>query len=91
MDGFLGPGHVSMVIGTAPYRFIAEHYKKPIVVAGFEPLDILQAIAMVLRQLAEERCVVENQYRRIVPETGNGPGLKIADPKACQDGEVLKA
>jgi hydrogenase expression/formation protein HypD len=80
-----------MVIGTAPYRFIAEHYKKPIVVAGFEPLDILQAIAMVLRQLAEERCVVENQYRRIVPETGNGPGLKIADPKACQDGEVLKA
>jgi hydrogenase expression/formation protein HypD len=84
-------GHVSMVIGTAPYRFIAEHYKKPIVVAGFEPLDILQSIAMVLRQLAEERCVVENQYRRIVPETGNGPGLKIADPKACQDGEVLKA
>jgi hydrogenase expression/formation protein HypD len=91
LDGFLGPGHVSMVIGTAPYRFIAEHYKKPIVVAGFEPLDILQSIAMVLRQLAEERCVVENQYRRIVPETGNGPGLKIADPKACQDGEVLKA
>jgi hydrogenase expression/formation protein HypD len=64
-----------MVIGTAPYRFIAKHYKKPIVLAGFEPLDILQAIAMVLRQLAEERCVVENQYRRIVPETGNGPGL----------------
>jgi len=73
LDGFLGPGHVSMVIGTAPYRFIAEPYKKPIVVVGFEPLDILQAIAMVLRQLAEERCVVENQYRRIVPETGNGP------------------
>jgi hydrogenase expression/formation protein HypD len=90
LDGFLGPGHVSMVIGTAPYRFIAEHYGKPIVVAGFEPLDILQSIAMVLRQLAEERCVVENQYRRIVPETGNGPGLKIADPKACQGGEVLK-
>jgi len=75
LDGFLGPGHVSMVIGTAPYRFIAEHYKKPIVVAGFEPLDILQSIAMVLRQLAEERCVVENQYRRIAPETGNGPAL----------------
>ena len=75
LDGFLGPGHVSMVIGTAPYRFIAEHYKKPIVVAGFEPLDILQSIAMVLRQLAEGRCAVENQYRRVVPKPGNGPGL----------------
>jgi hydrogenase expression/formation protein HypD len=136
LDGFLGPGHVSMVIGTAPYSFIAEHYKKPIVVAGFEPLDILQSIAMVLHQLAEGRCAVENQYRRVVPEPGNRPGLaaiarvfelreffewrglgsidhsgvrvqgayarydaerkfslpglKIADPKACQCGEVLK-
>ena len=49
--------------------------RKPIVVAGFERLDILQSIAMVVRQLAEERCVVENQYRRIAPETGNGPAL----------------
>ncbi len=53
IDGFLGPGHVSMVIGTAPYEFIARHYRKPMVVAGFEPLDILQSIWMVLRQIKE--------------------------------------
>ncbi len=47
LDGFLGPGHVSMVIGTAPYEFIADFYRKPMVVAGFEPLDILQSIWMV--------------------------------------------
>ena len=64
-----------MVIGTSPYCFIAEHYRKPIVVAGSEPLDIPRSITMVLRQLAEEQCVVENQYRRVVPESGNGPGL----------------
>ena len=81
LDGFLGPGHVSMVIGTAPYGFIAEHYKKPIVIAGFEPLDILQSIAMVLGQIAEERCTVENQYRRVVPEPGNGPWAGSDQPR----------
>ena len=136
LDGFLGPGHVSMVIGTRPFEFIARHYRKPITIAGFEPLDVLQSMWMVLKQLAEGRCEVENQYRRIVPERGNTPALdaiqevfelreffewrglgsidhsgvrlrggfagfdaerrfalpnlKIADPKACQCGEVLK-
>lgn len=136
IDGFLGPGHVSMVIGTSPYDFIANHYKKPIVVAGFEPLDVLHSMWMVLKQLAEGRHEVENQYNRIVPNEGSAPALeavqevfelreffewrglgsidhsgirvreeyaewdaegkfpvpnlKIADPKSCQCGEVLK-
>jgi hydrogenase expression/formation protein HypD len=75
LDGFVGPGHVSMVIGTEPYRVIAERYGKPVVVAGFEPLDILQAVAMVLRQLAEGRCQVENQYTRLVQPQGNEVAL----------------
>ena len=136
IDSFLGPGHVSMVIGTRPYDFIAQRYGKPLVVAGFEPLDILQSLWMVLRQMFEGRCEVENQYKRIVPIEGNAaaldaitrvfelreffewrglgsidhsgirmreayagfdaerrfsvPNLKIADPKSCQCGEVLK-
>jgi hydrogenase expression/formation protein HypD len=136
LDGFLGPGHVSMVIGTAPYEFIANFYNKPMVVAGFEPLDILQSIWMVLKQIKEGRSEVENQYARVVPDGGNAaalqavskvyelreffewrglgsidhsgvklrdeyarydaeqkfaiPNLKIADPKSCQCGEVLK-
>ena len=136
LDGFLGPGHVSMVIGSRPYHFIPRHYGKPIVVAGFEPLDILQSIWMLLRQLEEGRCEVENQYARAVPEGGNPqslaaigrvfelreffewrglgsidhsgvrlkaefagfdaerrfatPNIRIADPKSCQCGEVLK-
>jgi hydrogenase expression/formation protein HypD len=136
IDGFLGPGHVSMVIGNEPYQFIAQHYNRPIVVSGFEPLDVLHGIWMVLKQIDEGRSEVENQYRRIVPEGGNAvaldaigkvfelreffewrglgsidhsgvrvreayaafdaekkftmPAVMIADPKACQCGEVLK-
>jgi hydrogenase expression/formation protein HypD len=75
LDGFLGPGHVSMVIGNSSYRFIAEHYKKPLVIAGFEPLDILHGIWMVLKQIAESRCEIENQYKRVVPEGGNTVAL----------------
>ena len=62
LDGFIGPGHVSTVIGCRPYQFIAASFQKPVVVAGFEPLDILQSIYMLLKQLAEGRCEVENQY-----------------------------
>jgi hydrogenase expression/formation protein HypD len=136
LDGFLGPGHVSMVIGTAPYEFIANFYRRPMVIAGFEPLDVLQSIWMLLRQIKEGRAEIENQYTRIVPEAGNDPALaavgkvyelreffewrglgsidhsgvkvrdeyarfdaeqkfaipniRIADPKSCQCGEVLK-
>jgi hydrogenase expression/formation protein HypD len=71
LDGFVGPGHVSMVIGTHPYDFIARDYSKPIVVAGFEPLDLLQSVLMVLTQIQEGRAEVENQYARVVPEHGN--------------------
>jgi hydrogenase expression/formation protein HypD len=136
IDGFLGPGHVSMVIGTAPYEFIARQYRRPLVVAGFEPLDILQSIWMVLKQIETGRVEVENQYARVVQEGGNEaalraisrvyelrpffewrglgsidhsgvrvrneyarfdaerkfaiPNARIADPKSCQCGEVLK-
>ncbi|MEA5583144.1 hydrogenase formation protein HypD [Nodularia harveyana UHCC-0300] len=71
LDGFIGPGHVSMVIGTDPYQFIAQKYHKPIVVSGFEPLDILQSIWMILKQLIEKRSQVENQYNRLVETAGN--------------------
>ncbi|MGH3728859.1 MAG: hydrogenase formation protein HypD [Micromonosporaceae bacterium] len=134
LDGFIGPGHVSTVIGCRPYEFISADYGKPLVVAGFEPLDILQSIYLILVQLAEGRCEVENQYARVVPWNGNDkalaainqtmelrpyfewrglgfishsalrvrdeaydaerifdvPGVRVADPKACQCGEVLK-
>jgi len=136
LDGFIGPGHVATVVGARPFQFIPAQYRRPLVVAGFEPLDLLQAIAMILRQLDEGRCEVENQYTRVVPYEGNGralqvmaevfalrphfewrglgfisdsalrlsdayadldaeqrfavPGVRVADPKACQCGEVLK-
>jgi hydrogenase expression/formation protein HypD len=136
LDGFIGPGHVSTVIGQRPYRFVPAVYHKPLVTAGFEPLDILQAIVMLLEQLVAGRCEVENQYTRCVREEGNPralevlaevfelrphfewrglgfisksalklrdtfadhdaelfyevPGVRVADPKACQCGEVLK-
>ena len=79
LDGFVGPGHVSMVIGTTPYAFIAETYKKPMAVAGFEPLDILQAIWMVLKQIKEGRAEIENQYSRIVPTDGNPAAIAAVE------------
>jgi hydrogenase expression/formation protein HypD len=124
------------VVGARPFEFIPVDYNKPIVIAGFEPLDLLQAIQMILLQLKEGRCEVENQYARVVPNDGNlralevmsevfalrphfewrglgfisqsalklsdayadfdaelryeVPGVRVADPKACQCGEVLK-
>ncbi len=76
LDAFIGPGHVSTVIGCRPYEFIARDYDKPVVVSGFEPLDLLQSIVMILRQLNEDRAAVENQYGRVVPYEGNRPALK---------------
>ena len=136
LDGFLGPGHVSTVVGNRPYRFVTEQYGKPLVTTGFEPLDVLQAIDMLLAQIREGRCEIENQYARVVRDEGNPralavlaevfelrphfewrglgfisqsalklrpefaafdveehyriPGVRVADPKACQCGEVLK-
>jgi hydrogenase expression/formation protein HypD len=136
LDAFIGPGHVSTVIGCRPYEFIPRDHGKPLVCAGFEPLDVLQSVHLIMRQLAEGRCEVENQYGRVVHWNGNPralevlgevfelrpyfewrglgsisqsalrlapayaefdaeqryavPGLRVADPKACQCGEVLK-
>lgn len=79
LDGFLGPGHVSTVIGAAPYEFVARDYGKPIVVSGFEPLDILESIYRLLRQRVEGRAEVDNQYTRVVPWDGNGRALEVID------------
>lgn len=75
LDGFLGPGHVSTVIGCRPYEWIARSENKPIVVSGFEPLDILQSITMILQQLRSGEAKVENQYKRVVPWEGNRAAL----------------
>ena len=71
VDAFVGPGHVSSVIGTDAYRFIPEEYGRPVVVSAFEPVDLLQSITMLLRQRADGRCEVENQYTRVVRPKGN--------------------
>lgn len=135
LDGFVGPGHVSMVIGQKPYELIAERYGKPLVISGFEPLDVLQSVVMLLEQLAAGHARIENQYTRVVryegtltaqaamaevfeprasfewrglgsiPSSGlqlrerfarfdaerryQLPHQSIADPKACQCGQVL--
>jgi hydrogenase expression/formation protein HypD len=136
LDAFIGPGHVSTVIGCRPYEFVPREHGMPVVTAGFEPLDVLESIAWIMAQLAEGRAEVENQYARIVPWDGNAralaimadvfalrpyfewrglgsiahsalklseryedfdtelryemPGIRVADPKSCQCGEVLK-
>jgi hydrogenase expression/formation protein HypD len=76
LDAFIGPGHVSTVIGCRPYEWVAKNEGKPIVISGFEPLDLLQATVMLLRQIREGRAEVENQYARVVPWEGNRPALK---------------
>jgi hydrogenase expression/formation protein HypD len=76
IEGFVGPAHVSTVIGMAPYRRFAVDYGKPVVIAGFEPLDVVQSVLMLLRQINEGRSEIENQYRRAVTETGNAKALE---------------
>ena len=76
LDGFIGPGHVSTVIGCRPYEWIAKSEGKPVVTSGFEPLDLLQSIVMLLRQLEAGEAKVENQYKRVVPWEGNRAALK---------------
>lgn len=79
IDGFLGPSHVSAIIGTRPFALVAETYRRPIVITGFEPLDILQATLMVVRQLNEGRHQVENQYLRVVSEGGDRKAQRLVD------------
>ena len=71
VEGFVGPAHVSTVIGTKPYEIFSREYQKPVVIAGFEPLDVAQAILMLVRQINDGRSVVENEYIRAVTREGN--------------------
>ncbi len=71
IDGFLGPSHVSSIIGSRPYDYFAEEFQKPVVIAGFEPLDVMLSALMVIRQINEGRAEVENQYTRVVTAEGN--------------------
>lgn len=71
LDGFVGPAHVSIVIGSKPYELVCNKYQKPIVIAGFEPLDLLHAILLLIQQVNEKRCEVEIQYTRAVQPLGN--------------------
>ncbi len=71
IDGFVGPAHVSIVIGSEPYEHFAEEYRKPVVIAGFEPLDVMQAVLMLVRQVNEGRAEVENEFTRAVTREGN--------------------
>jgi len=71
LDGFVGPAHVSTIIGSRPYEYFAQEYQRPVVIAGFEPLDVLQAVLMLVRQLNEGRYEVENEFSRAVTRDGN--------------------
>jgi len=77
IDGFLGPSHVSAVIGSQPYEYFAEEFQKPVVIAGFEPLDVMQSVLMLIRQINEGRCEVENEYSRVVTREGNLKAQKL--------------
>lgn len=79
LDGFLGPSHVSTVIGSRPYEFLAEKYAKPVVIAGFEPLDVMQSVLMLIRQVNAGRVAVENQYTRVVTREGNQKAQALVD------------
>ncbi len=71
LDGFIGPAHVSAVIGSRPYEHFAEEYRKPVVISGFEPLDVMQSILMLVRQINAGRAEVENEFFRVVTREGN--------------------
>jgi len=77
VDGFLGPAHVSVVIGSQPYEFFASEYGRPVVISGFEPLDVMQSVLMLVRQLNRGRAVVENQYTRAVSRHGNAKAKRL--------------
>ncbi len=76
LDGLIGPAHVSTVIGSRPYEFVAGEFHQPLVIAGFEPLDLMQAILMLVRQVNAGRAEVENEFSRAVSREGN---LKAQD------------
>lgn len=77
LDGFIGPAHVSTIIGSQPYEYFAEEFQKPVVIAGFEPLDVLQALVMLIRQVNEGRAEVENEFVRAVTRDGNNKAKQL--------------
>ncbi|MFO1372193.1 MAG: hydrogenase formation protein HypD [Candidatus Competibacteraceae bacterium] len=77
VDGFIGPAHVSTIIGTQPYEFVAADHHRPLVIAGFEPLDVLQAILMLIRQINTGKAEVENEYTRAVSPEGNHKAQRL--------------
>ncbi len=79
IEGFVGPAHVSVVIGSDPYAKFAQEYQKPVVIAGFEPLDVLQAILMLVRQVNDGRAEVENEFTRAVTPQGNLNAQAVMD------------
>jgi len=79
LDGFVGPSHVSTVIGTAPYEEFARDYAKPVVIAGFEPLDVMQGVLQLVRQANTGRAEVENEYSRAVTPEGNRVAIALMD------------
>jgi hydrogenase expression/formation protein HypD len=79
LDGFVGPAHVSTVIGYQPYEAFAAHYRRPVVIAGFEPLDVMQSILMLVRQINAGRAVVENEFTRAVTREGNRKAQALTD------------
>lgn len=79
IEGFVGPAHVSVVIGSDPYASFAQVYRKPVVIAGFEPLDVLQAILMLVRQVNAGRAEVENEFTRAVTPGGNRSAQAVMD------------
>ena len=79
IDGLLGPAHVSAVIGSHPYEFFARKYRRPVVIAGFEPLDVMQSTLMLIRQLNQGRHEVENEYTRVVSRDGNRKAQALVD------------
>ncbi len=87
IDAFLAPGHVSMVIGTDAYNFIASDFHRPLVVAGFEPLDLLQGVVMLVEQKIAAHSKVENQYRRVVPDAGNLLAQQAIADVFCVNGD----
>ena len=77
IDGFILPGHVSTIIGLKPYAFLAADYHKPSVVTGFDAMDILNGVLMLLRQIADNRAAVENAYAKVVREEGNPRAVSL--------------
>ena len=77
IHGFFGPSHVSSIIGSRPYEFFAEEFRRPVVIAGFEPLDVMQSALMLIRQLNEGRYEVENEYTRVVSREGNQKAQRL--------------